>query len=267
MKLINVCRQKFKQVTAEKLKYEELVTLCKSNNALNTKLIEARNQNQIENEIYYNNEIIKNDSKINNITISLNNEVIDSSTAQVADQQNLIKVVSEILVVSESSITVDGNLNISTTQKLKLSIKLRQNIHQITTIQRKLASLNYADLGRLRLTQKKLNDELRKTKKKGPNKNLGDTLLTIGGAIIGTALIAKGFLDPETAGGLMLGATGAVGGIKGGQGWRRRRRYFLWVSGFWSPKLCSWFCGMSSYQPLYWVLCPRIRKDGDCSHA
>ena len=211
---INKCRDsKFKQVSAEIKKYQELLTLCESNNALNAQLIIATNQNQHENIVFYNNKIIENDNRINSITNSLYNEVIDSSPAQVADQQNVIKSVAQILQVSEKSITVNGNLSISPTYKISLIVKLKQNTHQITTIQRKTGSLAY-ELGRLRNTKTKLDAELRNNRKPPPN--LGSKLLTIGGAIIGTALIAKGFLDPETAGGLMLGASGAAGPIKDG---------------------------------------------------
>jgi len=210
---LNKCiSSKNKQVAEERNKYQQLLTLCQTNNTTNEELKIAKNQNQTDRIIGYTDEITKNDIKINDITNSLNNEVLNKSASQEVDQQYIIKTAAEVLGVSENSITNNGNISISSIQKVSLEIKEDQNNQLINTINKKIG-----ELGAQQQFLIQSNIIIEKQRNSGSN-NLGQTLLTIGGAIIGTALIAKGFLDPETAGGLMLGAGNLTGGIKGGGG-------------------------------------------------
>ena len=195
----------------QKLLYTELLKNCVLNNSLQTQLTKAKfdNNSTLISEIQK--QIFETETKIDTLTKS-GSKFIESdpsqqtSKLQINNKIDIIKRTSELLNTTVESITnSDGNLTLTTSQKIELNILSVKNESQINSL-----LLEKSEIESLK------SDNISKTNGVNNNingNNLSGTLFSWGVGLIGAGLFLKGILDPETTTGMITAAV-AVSGNK-----------------------------------------------------
>jgi hypothetical protein len=188
----------------QKLLYTELLKNCTLNNSLQTQLTKAKfdNNSGLIGELQK--QIFVTETKIDTLTKS-GSKFIESdpsqqtSKLQVNNKIETIKRTSELLNTTVESITnSDGDLTLTTSQKIELNILSVKNESQINSL-----LLEKSEIESLK------SDNISKTNGVNNNingNNLSGTLFSWGVGLIGAGLFLKGILDPETTTGMITAA-------------------------------------------------------------
>ena len=198
-----VSRQKLSN-EKEIIVYNNLLVNCQIYNDLQSRLVQAQFENNSVLISELEKEIFQTQTRIN-LETQAGSEFIepDSSTQksefEINDITNTINKTAELLNTTTESITDNnGNLTLTTSQKIQLEIIFVKNESQISSL-----LLEKSELEVLK------SDNISKTNKINKNisgNNLGGTLLSWGVGLIGASLFLKGILDPETTTGVITAA-------------------------------------------------------------
>lgn len=200
----------------EILVYNNLLINCQTYNDLQSRLVQAKfdNNSVLINELEK--EIFETQIRIN-LETQRGSEFIEpdsslqKSQLQINDITNTINETAKLLNTTTESIT-DGNgsLSLTTSQKIELNIIFVKNESQISSL-----LLEKGEIESLKSNNISKTNEINNSRN---GNNLGSTLLSWGVGLIGAGLFLKGFLDPETTTGVVTAAIGAAGIGKGGGG-------------------------------------------------
>ena len=198
----------------EEVIYSQLFASCNEKNQLEVQLTNAKFENNQEQINTLQTQIFEIEQTINRLTTDVNNNVsydesIQTSQLENNDIQNTINRTAELLNTTTDSITnSEGDLTLSSSQKVTLNVIYTKNISQIgslnTVIDESRALLN-ENLQKQSVIIKNTNNE---------RNDLGNTLLGWGIGLLGMYYTLKGYLDPETTGTILAAVGTTVGGIK-----------------------------------------------------
>ena len=150
--------------------YTQLLETCNQNNELNNKLSVAKNQNNQVKIDLFENEIKNNNEKINTLTnkpngVINNNENLQSSTEQRNNTVGVTETTAKILGKTSNDITdSNGNLKLSSNEKIALKTQESRNTGEINKLNRKKEEL-VAQKNEKETSKQKIEDDYRENQK------------------------------------------------------------------------------------------------------